>query len=321
MKNILAISLLATVLFTSCDKVDNAYPPSTAPVGIDWSLYPDGDSAHYVAQGLWPEFTANTNTQRNVLIEDFTGHQCVNCPNATKNMEELIATNPSRIFGLGIHAGPTGLGGFQITDEHYPTVLYCDAGLTLGLHFGNDYPGSAFIGNPVFCVNRTKANDQFVSNAGAAIANKTNACLASQLKVNLQAATNYFNSTRGLFLHVEVDKLDQSISSDLAVVVCVVEDSLVAPQIVPSNIEFDTDGTIDGRNTAYVHRDILRGMIDNRTYGKTLSVSDLGENGKYYVNYSYKLPTQYNPDNMKLVIYVYDKTTEEIYHVIEKHFL
>lgn len=320
MKKFLAISILASALFVACDKVDNAYPPNAASTGLDWSLYPDGDSAYYVSQGLWPTFAANTNTQRNVLIEDFTGHQCVNCPASTANMEQLIATNPDHIFGLGIHAGPTGLGGFQVTSAEYPDVLYCDAGLTLGKHFGNDYSGSAFVGNPAFCVNRVKANDQFVSNAGSAIANKANACLSSTLKVNLQARTNYFSSTRGLFLHVEAEKIDQSITSDLAIVVCVVEDSLIAPQIVPNS--FDThDGTVDGRDEVYVHRDILRGMIDNRTYGKVLTSADLGTNSKYYVNYSYKLPDQYDPAKMKLYIYVYDKTTEEIYQVIEKTFL
>jgi hypothetical protein len=62
-------------------------------------------------------------------------------------------------------------------------------------------------------------------------------------------------------------------------------------------------------------------MIDNKPFGRTLDADDLGQNGKYYVNYSYALPAQYDPENMKLYIYVYDKTTKEIYHVIEKHFL
>ncbi len=319
MKKFIAISVLASSLFIACDKVDNAYPKDTVSDGLDWSLYPDGDSSDYVAQGYWPSFTTNTNTQRNVLIEDFTGHQCVNCPYATYLMEQYIASHSENVFPLAIHAGPTGLGGFQLTDEHYPTVLYCDSGLELGEHFGTNDPGSAFVGNPAFCVNRVVANDQFVSTPGSVMQNKANACLASQLKVNLQAATNYFPSTRGLFLHVEVDKLDQSLSSELAVVVCVVEDSLVGPQICPENMDTE-DGEVNGRNDVYVHRDILRGMIDNRTFGKTLSSEHI-VNGKYRLDYSYKLPNQFEAENMKLYIYVYDKTTQEIYHVIEKHFL
>jgi hypothetical protein len=315
MKKILILTAVLATVIASCDKVRNAYPANPVSSTLDWSLYPDGDSAHYVAQGLWPTFTANTNTQRNVLIEDFTGHQCVNCPASTINMEQLIATNPDHIYGLAVHAGPTGLTGFQITSAEYPTVLYCDAGLEIGKHFGQDIPGSSFLGNPAFCVNRTKASNQFTSNAGAAIANKSNTCLASPIRINIQAVTNYFPSTRGLFLHTEVDKVDASITSDLAVVVCLVEDSLVAPQLVPTSMD------PDGKDDNYVHRDILRGCIDGRTFGRVLTAADLGSNGKYFVSYSYKLPDQYNADNMKLYIYVIDKTTEEIYQVIEKHLL
>lgn len=325
MKKILILTAILATVIASCDKVKNAYPANALSSTLDWSLYPDGDSAYYVAQGLWPTFTANSNTQRNVLIEDFTGHQCVNCPASTANMEQLIATNPDRIFGLAIHAGPTGLTGFQITSAEYPTILYSDAGLEIGRHFGQDIPGSTFLGNPAFCVNRTKANSQFTSNAGSAIANKTNTCIGSAIRINLQAVTNYFSSTRGLFLHAEVDKVDASITSDLAVVVCLVEDTLVARQLVPANTTWDPDGTPgdpntpDGIDETYIHRDILRGTIDGRTFGKVLTTSDLGTNGKYFVSYSYRLPDQYNADNMKVYIYVYDKTTEEIYQVIEKH--
>lgn len=327
MKKYLTISIFASLLLFSCDKVDNSYPTDIPSQKLDWSLYPGGDSTDYVNQGYWPVFAANPNTERNVLIEDFTGHQCVNCPAQTANMEQLIATNPTRIYGLAIHSGPGGLEGVQMTSENYPTVLYCDNGFSIGRYFGSDYPGSAFTGNPAFCVNRVKANDQFVSNAGSAIANKTNDCLSSPLQVNLQATNNYFASTRGLFLHVEIDKMDQGISSNLGLVVCVVENSLIAAQEVP--LPLDTDGTPgdpdlshkDGRLETYVHKDIFRGTIDNRPFGRILNSGDLGQNGKYYVNYSYKLPAQYEPENMKMYIYVYNKTTREIYHVIEKHFL
>lgn len=325
MKKILFISILAISTLISCDKVENAYPENAVTSTLDWSLYPDGDSAHYYNAGLWPTFTANSNTLRNVLIEDFTGHQCVNCPYSTANMEQLIATNPTRIFGVAIHAGASGLSGFQYVNSELPEVLYCTEGLEIGKYFGNDMPGSDFDGNPAFNVNRIKANNQFTSGAGSAIANKTNTCLAAPLKVNIQAVTNYFPSTRGLFLHTEVDKIDAGLTSDLAVVVYVIEDSLVAKQLITPTL--DPDGspgdpdTPDGVVEEYVHRDIMRGTIDGRTFGKTLTAADLGSNGKYFLSYSYKLPSQYEAENMKLYIYVYDKTTLEIYQVIEKHLL
>lgn len=321
MKKIFLLSIAGAIALMACDKVENAYPANTVSGGLDWSLYPGGDSATYVSDGLWPSFAANTNTLRNVLIEDFTGHQCVNCPYQTKNMETFISGDPTRIFGLAIHAGPAGMSGFQETNSNYPEELFCSAGLEIGKHFGQDISGSTFVGNPAFNVNRMLANGQFTSLANSTMVNKANACLSSTLQVNLQAFTNYFAATRGLFVHVEVDKIDQALTSDLAIVTCLVEDSLVAPQLVPNNATWDTDGTVDGRNTQYVHRDILRGMIDNRTFGKVLTTNDLGTNNKYYVNYSYKLPNEFEPENMKLYIYVYDKNTQEILQVIEKHLI
>jgi hypothetical protein len=320
MKKFLFFTFGISILLTSCDKVKNAYPKTTTNSTLDWSLYPDGDSAYYVSQGLWPTFSTNPNTLRNVLIEDFTGHQCINCPPSTLNMEQLIATNPNRIFGLAIHAGPTGMTGFQQTNSTFPNVLYCNASLEIGSHFGEEIPGSTFLGNPAFCVNRILGGNQFTSNAGSAISNKTNNALSSVLKVNLQAQLNYFTSTRGLFLHTEIDKIDAALTNEIAIVVCLVEDSLVGPQLVPSS-SWDQDGVQDGVYTQYVHRDILRGMIDNRTFGKVLSPDDLGSNNKYYVDYSYKLPNEYDPNNMKVYIYVYDKITQEIYQIIEKHLI
>ncbi len=329
MKKLIILTAVLAIVIASCDKVKNTDPPSAISSTLDWDLYPDGDSAHYVAQGLWPTFTANSNTQRNVLIEDFTGHQCPNSPSQTGLMQQLIATNPTRIYGMAIHTGPSGLTVFQETSAAFPTILYCDAGLEIGTYFGQDIPNSAFAGNSAFCVNRMLANSQFTSNAGSIMTNKANASLASTLKINIQAVTNYFPSTRGLFLHTEVDKLDASITSDLGIVVCLVEDSLIARQTVLANPTWDPDGTpgdpdlshSDGINETFTHRDILRGCIDGRTFGKVLTSSDLGTNGKYFVSYSYHLPNQYNADNMKLYIYVIDKTTQEIYQVIEKRLL
>jgi len=237
-------------------------------------------------------------------------------------MESLITTNPSRIFGLGIHSSPIGITSYQETNAAFPIILYCEQGLEIGIFFGS-FPGSTFIGNPGFCVNRTLAGGQFVSNAGPPITSKTNLCLSSTLKVNLQATSNYFASTRGLFLHTEVDKIDPTLTNELGLVVYVVEDSLIARQTVPD--QNDPDGTpndpvlthTDGIHETYVHRDILRGCIDGKSFGKTLTSSNLNANGKYYLNYTYKLPDQYSPDNMHLLIYVYDKTTYEIYQVIK----
>lgn len=309
MKKIFFISLVAAAILASCDKVKNAYPEQAAGNSeLDWSLYPDGDSAHYVSQGLWPEFTPNTNTLTNVLIEDFTGHRCFNCPNAANIIHNLEDQYPGRVFGVGIHTSPFGMSNFQEEElPDYPAVLYNDLAFEIGIHFGSK-PGTGFVGNPNGTVNR-QLNGTDNTSAPATWNSKATVELNKPLRVNIQSHTNYFAATRGSFLHVEVDKVDNNLTNPLAIVVYVCEDSLVAPQLMP-------DLT---RNPNYVHNDILRDCIDGSAFGRVLAASDLGANEKYYVNYTYRLPDQYNADNMHYLIYVYDKVTEEIYQVIEQH--
>ena len=89
MKNIFIFSSIIAFAIFSCDKVDNAYPAQTYTGGLDPTLYP-GNITDYVV----PTFSPNTNTNRNVLIEDFTGHTCIFCPDAAAEAHNLETANP-----------------------------------------------------------------------------------------------------------------------------------------------------------------------------------------------------------------------------------
>lgn len=303
---------LVLMLLASCDKVDTPYPTGSE---LDYTLFPGGDAAEYFST-YWPNWTQNTNTDRNILIEDFTGHKCIYCPAAAVEAENIEAANPGRVFVSAVHASPNGLGAFQSTDAIFVHDFTCPSGLEIGQYFGDDWSGSPFTGNPFGSVSRYDSGNGFPVQSPTSWSNTANTLLtANDLKVNIQAETNFFPSTSGLFVHVEAEILDQALPNELKLVVQLHEDSLVAPQKYPGGSGYPND-----INDDYVHRDVLVGTIDGRTFGQTLDQSHLDENGKYYFDYSYKLPAQYEPSNMHLVIYVRDNVTEEIYQVIEKHF-
>lgn len=300
--------ILFLVVLAGCDKVTNPYPPTNGGNGeLDWNLYPDGDSAHY-AQNKWPVFTANANTFRNVLIEDFTGHTCNSCPAAATLAHTLETNNPNRVFTAAIHTGPTGMGPLQtIQLPDYPTNWTNLEGLEIGKYFGS-IPGSAFQGNPRGTINRTNNGGQLTYHPSGWTSKVNSLISTNELKVNVQAHSNYFASTRGYFLHTELEILDASlVANQLGTVVYLIEDSIIGDQKMGDN----------SHNATYVHREVMRGCIDGKAFGKTLTPANLSTNGKYYLNYSYKLPTTYDPTNMHVLIYVYDKTTMEIYQVIE----
>jgi hypothetical protein len=301
--------LLLGISLSSCDHVDNPYPPSVN-LELDTTLYP-GNWSDYVANE-WPQFTANSNTNRNILIEDFTGHQCVFCPAAADLAHAIHEANPSRVFTASIHAGPTGIGDFQVvTPPLYPIDFTNDQGLEIGTYFGNNDGG--FIGNPRGTINRF--NNGFIFQSPNSWTSMVNTMLSENiLKVNIQSKLNYYPQTKGAFLHVEVEKLDQNLTNELGIVSYLIEDSLVGDQKMNDN----------SHNSSYVHRDIHRSNLNNQAFGRALTSDDL-TNGKYYVNYSFVVPNQldgnFNAENMHVLIYVYDRVTWEIYQVIKQKFI
>jgi hypothetical protein len=307
MKHIIAfLSLISLLVFSSCDHIDNPYPPKQV-IELDTTLYP-GSWSDYVATE-WPTFSANTNLLRNILIEDFTGHKCVFCPAAADLAHQIHSANPNRVFIASIHAGPDGIGDFQsVSAPEYPVDFTNPQGVEIGLYFGANDGG--FPGNPRGTINRVNTGNIF-QNPNAWSSMVTSQLANNNLKVNMQSALNYYPDTKGAFLHVEVEKLDQNLTNELGIVASIIEDSLVGDQKMSDN----------SHNHTYIHRDIHRGNLNGQAFGRVLKASDMN-NGKYYVNYSFVVPNQldgnFNADNMHVLVYVYDKTTWEIYQVIKQ---
>ena len=234
MKNILFITAIAFGVLTSCDKVENPYPVAE-PTDLDYTLFPNGgDSVSYFANE-WPTFIENTNTLRNVVIEDFTGHKCTYCPIAADTAELIHSEYPTRAFVATIHTGPTGdgIGGFQSTSASFPIDWTNPDGLDIGTYFGG-LPSSAFTGNPRGTVSRIQNGGQHTLHVNDWRLYTENA-MQDVLNVNVQAELNYFPSTRGAFLHTEIELLNGTVADDLYTVVYLIEDSIIGKQKMPDN--------------------------------------------------------------------------------------
>ena len=292
-------------LFVSCDHVKNPYPPEVN-LELDTTLYP-GLWSDYINE--WPVFSQNTNTNRNVLIEDFTGHKCVFCPAAADLAHALHEADPSRVYIASIHAGPDGIGDFQsVSPPDYPLDFTNPEGVEIGLYFGENDGG--FPGNPRGTVNRF--NNGTIFQSPTQWTSMVNDQLSSNnLKINIQSELNYYEETKGAFLHVELDPVDANVSENLGITVYLLEDSLVGDQKMSDN----------SHNSNYIHRDIHRGNLNSSAFGRPVSSEDLNGD-KYYINYSFVVPNQldgqYNASNMHLLIYAFNTETWEIYQVIKQ---
>ena len=61
-------------------------------------------------------FVQTTPTNRNAVLEEFTGSYCQYCPEGHMLAKELAATNPDKIFVVNLHAGTYATSNFMTTD-------------------------------------------------------------------------------------------------------------------------------------------------------------------------------------------------------------
>ena len=85
-----SLLLIALATFQGCDVIDDPIIPLT--IGYRGEAEP-------------PSFDPLTDGPQHVLLEDFTAHQCGNCPPAGALAAQLAEDNAGRVHPLAIHAG------------------------------------------------------------------------------------------------------------------------------------------------------------------------------------------------------------------------
>jgi hypothetical protein len=272
MKNYFGFILLITIL--SCDKIVSPLPEEFGK--FDWSLYP-GDPSNYPydisnPSSNWGE---NTNT-KGILLEDYTGHKCTNCPAAAQTAKSIEDDSIKNVIVASIHASADG--SFQETDGLYLKDYRTDA--------GDEYVSemTGFLGNPMGTINR---NSQGLSGTVWYLAtewvNGVNNEINKPLIANIQLKRNYFESTNGLFIHTETSFLSP-VSGDFHLIIYLIRNDVVSPQ------KFDA-GVVD---TNYHHHSILSDNI-NGTWGTLINAGGLAdENTVVYNDFTYELPSPRN---------------------------
>ena len=299
MKIYIYILSFFSICFFSCDKIEKPIPPIFGD--LDWSLYP-GDSNEYLDLYNFDDpsvnWNTNTNSKRYILLEDYTGHKCTNCPDAAIIAEELEDDTALGVVVVAIHASADG--SFQATDGIYQTDFTTEAGDVYVV----DMPG--MFANPMGTINR-KSNGLngtvwHLANSWETVVNQeTN----QPLLANIQVKTNYFPSTNGLFIHTET-VFNSDLIGNYHLIIYLLRNSIISPQSMSNG----------STNYNYNHHHILSKNI-NGTWGKLIASGNIDENSKFYNDFSFELPTDstYNIDNLSLVTYLCERNTFEVIQV------
>ncbi len=239
---------------------------------------------------------------RKVLLEEFTGIKCPNCPEATVVAHDLKAYYGEKLILATIHAGwfatPDASGNY--TDD-----LRSSAGEDLHTFFG-------IAGNPIGMINRHEYSGNKLQTHG-----DWSSCINQLIDESIIAFIKIGNTWNSIDKTVAIDietEFYQTDANTYNLCVFLLEDSIITWQ---QNDNASVGTTPDIEN--YVHMHVLRDAV-NSTWGDTIvnggaSVGLISN--KQYI-YNFNSHPDFIPGNCSIIAFVYDISTKEIVQAQEK---
>ena len=253
---------------------------------------------------------------KNILIEDFTGHLCQNCPDAARELEAIHDLYGSQIIGLALHVGSTFARPYPLSQPKFTYDFRTKWGEELDGFFNISDAGL-----PKGMINRIDYPNDHRKNKGQWLAS-----VQQELDKEVVFGLNITSSFDGnnSIIDISTDAL-KNITGDYKLVVCLTENEIT---------NWQKDGVIEDEN--YIHNHVLRSLITS-AWGDDLSLSTNISNGESYThNYSVNLADLenfnidysnntlfqgngesggWNQNNISILAYIYDNSNYEILQV------
>ncbi len=218
---------------------------------------------------------------RKVLVEEFTGVRCPNCPPGSAELESLTSLYGENLIMVSVHAS----GSFAIPLEDSKFDFRTTAGEQLRTYLGQPF------GYPSAVINRK----QLPSRSSLQL---NQAAWASTIEEELQAApalainltTTYNANNRTLSANV-ILLPNQTIEESLHLSLMLTEDGIIDRQLTP-----------DGKDDEYLHRYVLRTML-SRSNGDALPKLERGK--ALERNYTFVLPEDWQDQQCDIIAFVH----------------
>lgn len=235
--------------------------------------------------------TATVVGNRKVLIEDYTGHKCGNCPAAADTLSYIKNKYPGKIIAVAVHAG---FFATAAPSTSYPTDFRNPVSDAYDTQFG-----ISLAGNPNGLVNRGNYGAGNFIKAYTTWEGDAYQMLSSPAKFELKIR-NTFNATgNSLNTSVVVKSLGYN-TGMYKLVVLLTEDSIVAEQLdyrLPSGSQLIPN---------YEFEHVLRDAI-NSTWGDAVFASGAIPNDSVVKTYNnYTISNNYRARKCHVVAYIYD---------------
>ena len=262
--------LVLAFTYQSCDKIEEPFLIATDTLG----------------NGNDP----GTDDVRKVLLEDYTGHTCVNCPEAAEEVSSLLAIHGERLIVVSVHSGVFAAPSVAPFTYDFRTP----EGNTLHDYYQlQSYPSGM--------VDRTPSQ-------GSTVLGKDKWATAVQNRMELpqqasiEITSTYDTVTRELDLTLETRFLENLIGT-YYISAYITEDHIFKPQL-------GKEGVIQN----FEHNHVLRAAV-NGTWGHPVGNDGSATTGlSHHNHYTFTLDPEWVDKNCEVVAFVYnaDSPTREI---------
>lgn len=231
-------------------------------------------------------------SEKVVLLEDYTGMQCVNCPDAASIIDNIHHTFGENFIAVGLHPKsgpyqkpmPIAQGSTELLD-----LSSEDADAYYKKYSIKAFP-TAMIDRSTFDGSKLLDN----KDKWAAYVNQQ-AMLTSP--VNIEMTSEYNTETRAVAIYTDLS-FAENVSENLYFQLWVIENGIVGPQV-----------TSKGINWEYVHNHVLRSAI-NGTWGEEIGSAVVGDTKA--LRSTFTLNEKWVAENCEIVGFVYRASDDVI---------
>jgi hypothetical protein len=261
--------------FASCDKIEGPYREKKEEAPNDTT-------------------SVDSIRVRKVLLEDYTGHLCGNCPGAAKALDSLIHSNNGKVIPLAVHAGY-----FARTTTAFPYDFRTPESTAL-----DNYFGISAAGNPNGMVNRSGFQSQNHIIPYTLWKDSVQQKLSRPADASFNLTVNYTASSRTINCTTNVELL-KDFNDPLKLCVFLTEDSIIEKQ--------EDYSMPAGQQEVehYLHMHALRASL-NSAWGESITSAASTSGQTLTKSHTYVIPSTFVDHNCNIVVFIYNAVTNEV---------
>ena len=257
-----------------------------------------------------------THSDRTVLLVEFTGNRCVNCPGAAMVAHDMLDLIPENVVVVGMHPA-----GIVYTNPMDPNI---DLSSEEAMEYLKRYGGSQSTGLPVGVVNGRQFDDTYLQGSS-----KWTAQVFAQRAIDPSCLIKLDHSVEGEAHTVVATMSPQTTLESVSLIFWLVESGIVGPQSIDGTLveaysKANPNAEIDhGTVKNYVHNHVFRSCLNGlwgEELGKLSAIS--AEPTVEAVDFpkkscTFSIDEKYAADNCSVVAVLIDTKTQEVIQVAE----